>query len=147
TMNFPVNAGRAPQLLALLDDALADDVDLSLDSYPYLAGCTTLAALLPSWAAAGGPGALLERLRDNETRERIRVNLEERGSDGNHGVPVDWQAVQLSGTGDADLAGLTIAELAAAKHEPPAQVAFDLLVADGLSTTVLLHEGHEENVR
>jgi N-acyl-D-amino-acid deacylase len=147
TMNFPVNAGRAPQLLALLDDALADGVDLSLDSYPYLAGCTALAALLPSWAAAGGPGALLERLRDNEIRERIRVDLEERGSDGNHGVPVDWPAVQVSGTRDPALAGATIADLAAAAGRPPAQVAFDLLLADGLSTTVLFHVGHEENVR
>ncbi len=44
TMNFGVNAGRAPELLALLDEALAAGADITLDTYPYLPGCTTLAA-------------------------------------------------------------------------------------------------------
>ena len=29
---------------------MADGVDITLDTYPYLPGATTLAALLPSWA-------------------------------------------------------------------------------------------------
>jgi N-acyl-D-amino-acid deacylase len=33
TMNFPENEGRAPELLALLDAALAAGADISLDSY------------------------------------------------------------------------------------------------------------------
>jgi N-acyl-D-aspartate/D-glutamate deacylase len=37
TMNFSVNRGRAPELLDLLDTAIADGCDISLDSYPYLA--------------------------------------------------------------------------------------------------------------
>jgi N-acyl-D-amino-acid deacylase len=151
TLNFAVNAGRAPQLLALFDAALADGVDVSLDSYPYLDGCTTLAALLPSWVAdTGGPAAVLARLSDPAARERIRVDMEERGSDGNHGVPVDWHAVRVSGVRDpalADRVGATIADLAAAAGQPPAQVCFDLLLADRLGTTVLLHVGNEENVR
>jgi N-acyl-D-amino-acid deacylase len=150
TMNFAVNAGKAPQLLALIDAALAEGVGVTLDTYPYLAGCTTLAALLPSWAAEGGPAAMLDRLRDPAIRERIRVDLEERGSDGNHGVPVDWRAVQISGTRDpalADRVGATVADLAAAAGAAPARFCFDLLLADRLGTTVLLHEGNEENVR
>ncbi|WP_181791295.1 N-acyl-D-amino-acid deacylase family protein, partial [Streptomyces phytophilus] len=38
TVNFDVNAGRAAELTALLDRALAEGVDVSLDTYPYLAG-------------------------------------------------------------------------------------------------------------
>ncbi|KPC86884.1 N-acyl-D-amino acid deacylase, partial [Streptomyces sp. NRRL F-6602] len=57
TMNFGVNEGRAGDLLALLDGALAAGADISLDSYPYTPGATTLVAMLPSWAAEGGPGA------------------------------------------------------------------------------------------
>ncbi len=45
TMNFAVNEGRAPELLALLDDALAAGADISLDTYPYTPGCTTLVAM------------------------------------------------------------------------------------------------------
>ncbi len=76
TMNFGVNEGRAPELLALLDDALDAGADITLDSYPYTPGCTTLAALLPSWASEGGPEAVLARLTDPAAAERIRHDLE-----------------------------------------------------------------------
>lgn len=36
TLNFGPNKGRAPELLALLDDAVAAGADVSLDTYPYL---------------------------------------------------------------------------------------------------------------
>ena len=107
TMNFAENAGRAAEFLALVDAALADGCDISLDTYPYLPGCTTLSALLPSWSSAGGPDALLARLDDPETRERIRVNVEETGSDGCHGVTVDWDTIQISGVGNPALSGMS----------------------------------------
>ncbi|MGY1454494.1 N-acyl-D-amino-acid deacylase family protein [Streptomyces sp. SS8] len=150
TVNFSVNAGRAPELLALLDAALDGGVDLTLDSYPYLPGCTTLAALLPSWAAEGGPEATLARLRDPAACARIRYAMEAEGSDGCHGVPVDWDTVEVSGVADATLAGYvgrTVARSAAVRGEEPFAVARRLLLQDRLGTTVLQHVGHEENVR
>jgi N-acyl-D-amino-acid deacylase len=149
-MNFPVNAGRAGDLLALVDAAIARGVDVTLDSYPYLAGATTLAALLPSWAAAGGPDALLRRLPDTDIRARISHDLERVGSDGCHGVPVDWRTIRVSGVrhpGNADLVGLTIADAAARAGRPPAEFCYDLLLADELGTSILMDVGHEDNVR
>jgi N-acyl-D-amino-acid deacylase len=150
TMNFAVNRGRAPELLALIDEALADGVDITLDTYPYLAGSTTLAAVLPSWAAAGGPDATLARLRDPEQRARIAEALDITGSDGCHGVTVEWQTIQVAGTRDprlADRVGRTIAEIAAAECRRPSESAMMLMVADGLGTTILQHVGDEANVR
>lgn len=150
TMNFAENAGRAGEFLALVDAALADGCDISLDTYPYLPGCTTLVALLPSWAAAGGPDALLARLADPAARERIRVDVEETGSDGCHGVVVEWDTIQISGVANADLAGLvgsTVAEIAAREGRSGTDVFFDLLRRDELATTILQHVGHEDNVR
>ncbi|MFF4057401.1 amidohydrolase family protein [Streptomyces sp. NPDC001668] len=150
TMNFGVNKGRAPELLALLDEALAAGADISLDTYPYTPGSTTLAALLPSWAGEGGPEALLKRLADDDTAERIRHHLEETGADGCHGVPVDWDTVEISGVGDpsfADLVGRTVAESARARGESPWTTARRLLLADRLAPSILQHVGHEENVR
>ncbi|MFE0463413.1 amidohydrolase family protein [Kitasatospora sp. NPDC058965] len=150
TMNFGVNQGRAGDLLALLDAAIGRGCDLTLDSYPYLPGSTTLAALLPSWAAEGGPEATLARLRDPAQRERIRQALEERGSDGCHGVTVDWATVQVSGVRQERLAGLvgrTVAQLAAERGTTGTEFCFELLLEDELGTTILQHVGHEENVR
>ncbi|MHB9859426.1 N-acyl-D-amino-acid deacylase family protein [Streptomyces sp. YIM S03343] len=150
TLNFGVNEGRAPELLALLDKALADGADLTLDTYPYTPGCTTLAALLPSWASEGGPERLLERLADDTTAERIRHDLEVTGADGCHGVPVAWDTVEISGVTDpalGEFTGRTVAQAARLRGETPWTTARRLLLRDRLGPTVLQHVGHEENVR
>ncbi|MGV9570234.1 N-acyl-D-amino-acid deacylase family protein [Streptomyces nigra] len=150
TMNFGVNRGRAPELLSLLDKALAEGADVSLDTYPYTPGCTTLVALLPSWASEGGPEAILARLADDATAERIRHHLEVVGADGCHGVPVEWETIEISGVGEpalADHVGRTVRESADARGEAPWTTARRLLLQDRLGTTILQHVGHEENVR
>ncbi|GKQ41026.1 amidohydrolase family protein [Streptomyces sp. A012304] len=150
TMNFGVNEGRAPELLALLDDALAAGADITLDTYPYTPGCTTLVALLPSWAGEGGPAEVLRRLADDGTAERVRHHLEVTGSDGCHGVPVEWDTIEISGVGDPSLSeyvGLTVAQAARSRGETPWTTARRLLLADRLAPTILQHVGHEENVR
>jgi N-acyl-D-amino-acid deacylase len=150
TMNFRVNAGRAGELEALLDRAAASGVDLTLDSYPYLPGSTTLAALLPGWASVGGPEQTLARLADPAVLTALRVALEEQGSDGCHGVVADWDTVQVSGVRSAALrpaVGLTISQLARRDGVEPFAAFVELLRADGLGTTILQHVGDEQNVR
>ncbi|MBP0460967.1 N-acyl-D-amino-acid deacylase family protein [Streptomyces montanisoli] len=150
TMNFPENEGRAPELLALLDRALTEGADISLDTYPYTPGATTLAAMLPSWANEGGPDATLARLRDPAVAPRIRHDLEVTGSDGCHGVPIDWESIEISGVGDPALAGYvgaTVAASARAAGEEPWTTALRLLTDDRLAPSILQHVGHEENVR
>lgn len=79
----------------MIDEKLSSGVDVTLDTYPYLPGCTTLAALIPSWASSGGPTETLKRLEDPETREKIRVAVEETGCDGGHGIPTNWEEIQV----------------------------------------------------
>ncbi|MGW3013456.1 N-acyl-D-amino-acid deacylase family protein [Streptomyces sp. NPDC001219] len=150
TMNFGVNEGRAPELLALLDRALDAGADLTLDTYPYTPGCTTLVAMLPSWASEGGPEAILARLRDEATAARIRHDMEVTGADGCHGVPIAWDTIEISGVADpalADHVGKTVARSAAERGEEPWRTARRLLVEDRLGSTILQHVGHEDNVR
>ncbi|MFI6880268.1 amidohydrolase family protein [Streptomyces sp. NPDC050400] len=150
TMNFGVNKGKGVDLLALLDEAIADGADISLDTYPYTPGATTLVAMLPSWANEGGPDATLARLKDDGTAERIRHHVEEIGADGCHGVPIEWDKIEVSGVADPGLAscvGKTIAQAAAERGEAPWVTARRLLIADRLGSSILQHVGHEENVR
>lgn len=151
TMNFGVNAGRSTELLSMLDAALADGQDITLDSYPYLPGCTSLHALLPSWATEGGVAATLERLRDYQQRDRIREVLENEGSDGCHGVPVDWDTIEVNGVRDVRrngyLLGRTITESARSVGKQPTELYLDVLLAEELGSSCLMHVGHEDNVR
>lgn len=150
TMNFAENKGRAGELLELIDAALDDGVDITLDTYPYLPGATTLSAILPSWASSGGTEATLDRLSDPATAERIRESVEIYGSDGCHGVVAEWETLEISGVQNPALAGLvgkTIAGIAAETGEPPFDVFLRILRDDRLGTGILQHVGHEENVR
>jgi N-acyl-D-amino-acid deacylase len=149
-MNFAPNAGRGGELVAMIDKALAAGIDVTTDTYPYLPGATTLAAILPSWTAEGGPDAQLARLRDPAARDRIAYELEQVGSDGCHGCVVEWETIEIGGVRNPavnDAVGTTIAAMAASTGRPPADVFFDLLIADDLATSILQHVGHEENVR
>lgn len=150
TMNFAPNKGRAPDLLALIDAALADGADITLDTYPYLPGATTLSAILPSWASAGGIETTLARLRDPDTLARIRENVEIYGSDGCHGVVAEWDTLEISGVQNPDLdsyVGRTIAAIALAAAADPFDVFVDILLRDEMATGILQHVGHEENVQ
>jgi len=141
TMNFAPNRGRAGEFLALVDAALAEGIDVTLDSYPYLPGSTTLAAVLPSWAQAGGPDAVLARLRDPEALRRIRYAVEVVGSDGCHGVPVEWGTLQVAGVRAPELSPLVGSRLRDFGQF------VDVLLRDRLGTSVLQHVGDEANVR
>ena len=150
TMNFAVNHGRARELLALLDEAIGSGVDVSLDTYPYAAACTTLSSLLPSWSTRGSADAVLDLLRDATGRERIRDSIEETGSDGSHGVPVDWDTVVVSGVRQPALSpyvGRSIAAIAAEGGRAAFDVYAGILLDDELGTTCLLQVGDEDNVQ
>lgn len=158
TMNFPQNLGRAKDMLDLIGGARNDGIAVSIDTYPYTAGSTTLSALLPSWAFEGGPASLLRRLGDPIQRSRMLHALDVSGSDGAHGTVVDWDAQQIAGVGDPNLepvVGMTVEaihrsgaleRLCGSGATTAAETALDLLLADGLATTILMHVGHEQNI-
>jgi N-acyl-D-amino-acid deacylase len=149
-LGFPPNRGRAPELLAMIDAARADGLDVTLDTYPYLAGSTYLHANLPGWVMAGGPEATLARLRDPALRERIRVELEETGSDGAHGVPIDWDVHVISGVRRPEnqrWVGKSVGAAAQEAGERPVDFYCELCAAEELGATMVSHIGNEENVQ
>jgi dihydroorotase/N-acyl-D-amino-acid deacylase len=64
--------GQSVATLALVDEAIARGVDVSIDQYPYTASSTGLTILFPGWSLNGGREALLERLGDPQQRQRVR---------------------------------------------------------------------------
>lgn len=74
--------GKVEQTLALHERARAEGIDHGFDVIPYTVANTTFLAVLPPWSLDGGVERLLERLRDPDTRARIKHDVE-------HVVP-DW---------------------------------------------------------
>jgi N-acyl-D-amino-acid deacylase len=149
-LNFPVNRGRAPELLALIDAALDEGLDVTLDAYPYLASATSLVSLLPHEAGEQGPDGIRRRLADPVEGERLRIAVEETGSDGNHGVPADWEAISISSavaTSSRAAVGRSVADVARERGVRPWDVVTRLLLDDDLATGCVLAVGNEENMR
>src|SRR6058998_879073 len=67
--------GRMRRVLTRIDSARASGLDVTADQYPYVAAATSLDATIPTWAESGGWDSLLARLRDPETRARIRAEM------------------------------------------------------------------------
>ncbi|MFI6575590.1 amidohydrolase family protein [Nocardiopsis sp. NPDC050513] len=150
-VNFPLNRGRAPEVLDAVDEATVRyGLDVTLDSYPYTASATYLAAPLPGWVQEGGAAATVARLRDDGVRVRVLHEIEVEGTDGNHGVPLDWSTLVVTGVGDPVLSwavGSSVADLADRRGGKPGELYLDLLVADGLRSGCLMDVGNEENIR
>lgn len=147
---FPVNKNRAPELLAVFDNARREGVDVTLDTYPYIAGATYLHAILPSWVHEGGMGATLARLQNLETRARIQHEIEVTGSDSWHAVPIDWHTIQIAGTPngiDAWAVGMRVDDAAQQVNKSPFDCYCDLLIRTRLGASQLAFIGNEENVQ
>ena len=150
-LSFPVNEGRLDELLGAFEDAVAAGVDLSFDSYPYLAGMTSLHACLPSWVQQGEVDEQLARLRNPAVRERLRVELDITGTDGNQGLPVDWDTIVVSAcpaeVGYADLIGRSMAHGARSRGVRPSDLFLDVVIASRMSASCVMHFGIEDHVR
>ena len=72
------NWGLSKETLKLVDNAIKDGVQVSIDQYPYTASQTSIRALIPQWAQAGGRTELLQRIDDPKQRKLIVDEIIER---------------------------------------------------------------------
>jgi N-acyl-D-amino-acid deacylase len=85
--------GGPQPLLALVDDARDEGLDVTFDTYPYEWASTRLLIQMPLWIQEGGPGPLKERLADRAARQRLRTELRARGAA--YTSPEGWADVRL----------------------------------------------------
>jgi N-acyl-D-amino-acid deacylase len=141
------NWGKAATALERIEAAKKRGLSIDCDSHPYTAGSNPLKNLMPQWVQAGGVDAMLERLPKEETRDRIRAEIERDGLN-NWGRIPSWECVQISISPHLpQYAGRTIAQLAAERGHDPIDVVCDYLVQDRGATRVLVISISEEDIR
>jgi len=123
-------------------------VDVCFDVFPYDWNHTGVSAALPSWAFEGGTNALLRRLADPETREKMKKNPKPIWQLVPHGR---WKDIILfRSTHHSDLIGLTLEEIGRRRNVDPYGAVFDLLLEAGPDLHGLMWTGHsftESDVR
>ena len=105
------NWGRGREALRKLEKARQEGVDIAADQYPYEATSTSLTALVPPWAHAGGVSELLERLASPETANRLQMEIlreiEKRGGPGRIVI------AGIGSTKNLELSGKNVSQIAA----------------------------------
>ncbi len=71
--------GKAGKMLARLEEARSEGVDVAADVYPYIAASGPMSGnVYPRWAIEGGRERALERAKDADLRAEIRAHLDDR---------------------------------------------------------------------
>lgn len=143
--------GRMKEVIAMIDKARAEGLDIRSNVYPYTAGQNNLRAIIPPWAHNGGNKKMLERLRTREDRERMKREIR-------NGLPDWYNHYTATGGGWAGMLLVSLksekykaftgkrmsALIAAQKGQEDVEVLFDVLLAEnGDVPCVYFH--HSEN--
>jgi N-acyl-D-amino-acid deacylase len=135
------NWGTMPKVIAKLEAARAKELDVSADTNAYTAWGNDLASFIPPWAHAGGSARLLERLKDPQTRARIKKDMRTPSDAWSN----DWlevpgpHAVEVTSVQNPSLKkleGRRLDDIAKSWHEEPIDALLDILVKDHVATDV-----------
>ena len=150
---YRANWGKMPEVLARLRAAREGGVDVTANQYPYTRASNGLDACLPLWVREGGTEAMLARLQDPATRERIKREMDDPNATG-------WENQWYgSGGGDGVMVaavlnpdlrkweGMTLTEIGKAMGKDPRDAAMDLVIADRGETDCIIAIMDEQDVR
>jgi dihydroorotase/N-acyl-D-amino-acid deacylase len=146
------NWGKMKDVIAKIEDARKQGLDVSANTYAYPAWGNGLSALLPPSAQAGGTEKLLARLADPKERARIKQEIEtptSGWSDEWRMVPTaeSWLVTSVGTEALRPLQGKNLAQIAAQWHDEDAlDAALDLVAKDRAMTSVAVFGMSDEDI-
>jgi len=144
------NWGKLDGVLKQIETARAEGLRITADMYTYPAGSTGLDAAMPTWVQAGGVEAWIARLKDPETRAKVKAEM--------IGEPVGFENLQRHAGAEGTLlvgfknpklkplTGKTLAQVAQERGVSPQDAAIDLVIEDGSRVQVVYFLMDEANV-
>lgn len=146
-LNWP----KMEAAIAKIEEVRAEGLPLTADMYTYPYGGTGLTSCIPVWAHDGGFPKLIERLKDPQTRQKIKAEMAlpsdewenmfyENGADG----------ILLAGFARPELRhyqGKTLRQVMAERGASAADTVIDLLIEDNSRIFTLYFSMSEDNLR
>ena len=145
------NWRKMDEVIARVEAARAEGLQITADMYTYPAGATGLDAAMPPWVQEGGFEAWRERLQDPAIRTRVAREMRTPTS--------DWENLYLAAGAEntlvvgfrkdrlREMIGKTLAEIAAMRGTSPEETAMDLVVEDSSRVSTIYFLMSEENIR
>ena len=133
-----------------LDKAKALGLTVSFDQYPYVAGSTMLGVILPPWVHDGGTDKVVERLKDEKLREKMKEDIK-------NGIPGWDNFIDFAGTDgifitsvnsqkNQDAVGLNLDQLGKVRGKSALDATFDLLAEEKNAVGMVDFYGTEDHV-
>jgi len=126
--SYKVNWYKQEIALKMLDDAIAEGIEVHADRYPYIAYQTGLANLFPLWSRDGGTEQFISRLKDKNVLEKIKPDtLRKINGLGS------WDSVMITSTRTEEAKhyiGKTIQQIASALNVDPFEFSVDLMIRE-----------------
>ena len=150
-ISYPPYWDRFDEVVAMIESARAEGLQVTADMYPYPAGSTGLDATMPAWVQEGGIDRWIERMQDPETRNRLKREMQ--------GESDSWDNRLASGGAERVLlvefqnpalkryAGMTLAEVAAERGTSAEETAMDLIIEDRTRVGAMFFNQSEDVVR
>lgn len=144
------NWDKVPKMIEMLEKAKSEGIQVSFDQYPYTAGSTMLALILPPWVHDGGAEMLLKRLEDPNLRKKIIKDMVD-------GIP-GWESIikdsgpecvyisSVETRENKDIIGKNLIEIGEMRNKDPYEAVFDLLIEEKNAVGMIIFSGAEENV-
>jgi N-acyl-D-amino-acid deacylase len=145
------NWSKLDQVIAKVEGARKQGLEITADMYTYTAGSTGLDAAMPPWVQEGGYKAWAGRLKDPAIRARVKREML---------TPTDaWENLLLASGPKGvllvgfknealrSLTGKTLDEVAQMRNKSPQETAMDLVIEDGSRVQVVYSLMSEDNTR
>lgn len=145
--------GKMPNVIAAIENARKQGIEVTANQYPYIASATSLGAAIPPKYHAGGTDAFVARLKDPATRAQIKKELSSPAQGGGENM---WrgtggpQGILVSSVLNPELKkyeGKRISEVAKMMNEDPMDALMDLVAADRDNVGAIYFSMSEPDVR
>ena len=145
----PQNWPKIPEVIARIDSARAEGLDIAADMYPYPASGTGLDTIAPYWVFEGGQ--FFANLRDPDVRARIRREMEAgeldslnvaRGRTPDMIMPIGFYKPE-----NQIYKGKLLSEIAVMRDQDFLEAALDLLISEEQRIGTIFFSMSEANVR
>ena len=136
------NWGRMPGVVARIERARAQGLDVTADVYPYVASGNGLDNTVPQWAHDGGVPRMIERFHDPALRARILKEIREGGH-----LPEDILIISVMNPDLRRWTGKRLSQVAEEMRKSPEEALLDLVEADHANVFVARFSMNEADLQ
>ena len=145
------NWHKLDTVIARVEAARAEGIQITADVYPYIASSTGLNAAMPLWVQEGGFAAWRERMMDPTTADRLEKEMMTASDTSESRLvlagPQNVMVVDFRTDSLRRYIGMRLSDIAASRGVTPARAAIDLVVADSSRVGAVYFMMSEENVK